>query len=64
MLVASGVVSIKSACVSFLPSPLSSILFPGLSAACIFCSWFIVHCFVGGRALSWEVSIVRLFAVG
>jgi hypothetical protein len=64
VLVASGVVLIKCVRELFFPSPSSKISFPGSSAACIFFSWFVVHCFVGGHALSLEVLIVCLFAVG
>ncbi len=58
------VLLINDACELFLPSPLSSILFPGSMAACRFPCWLIVVLFVGGNVLSLEVSFFHLFTVG
>ena len=58
------VLLINNACKLFLPSPLSSISFPGFMVARSFPCWLIVVLFVGGNVLSSEVSFFCLFAVG
>ena len=46
----------ESLCMFFLPSPPSSISFPGSNASVLFCSLLICRCFVRGLTSGWSYS--------